>query len=823
MHPAALVFLCYVQFSGAGSIKTYKRDVDNRFSDSVCALDTNETLNQLFHSHVRQEYGADPESDDDYYTELYMDDVSTITCYGCINCPQALKNNATWCVHVYDPDEEVKVCINATGVASKTVVAAKLKMDEVLYWAGQQNCGQADAGCLTVLNAPYYFRHAYAVCIIPGQRPSFVEIDSLKALSEYVRIVDLVSTQVAYLKNRAILKCSVTFSDQSLCFISWTRNGTTYTPLIEDPFCTTNCTYDPTPGASALRRRRVRAYNVYQPPHDGCAFWKSWTSYLIIDNLTLNDSGEYACSAWNEETPALKAESLTSQTLVLQIVEPATTRDPQISRIEMTTSILLVMPTDRIKLSSASDNVAIYMSVSTILGFFFVLICLLALVVLLMRCHSKTRLAIEVPALPHNCSLDAKNCPLHPNSRDAWEFPREKLHIFHNRLLGKGAFGKVMKAQAEGIVPDTPDKDIVAVKTVKDNAPPGESSDLLDELELMKKIKPHRNVINLLGCCTTPGDPICLIIEYAAHGNLRTFLRSCEETSMTLNHQPLILRKKSRTESCSSASSSQPLLSAKSPTCGQAFSYSSDAQVRYVSHPPPLLNQESVEGLVCVQEDQRVAIAGGTSTQITPPLTHDYLNCKGLMYMEDIVTFALQIASGLQHLESMEIVHCDLAARNILISDGFVLKISDFGMARDISGKSYYQKSPEGRIPVKWTAPEALEEHLYTFKSDVWSFGIVLWEIFNYGHSPFPNMDIHTWEPFIQFLKMGNRPIIPDDCPKFFCNVMRMCWQLNPDLRPSSCDLCREFNSKQVGECLLESPGSEENPDFLPSQGNIAS
>ena len=85
-------------------------------------------------------------------------------------------------------------------------------------------------------------------------------------------------------------------------------------------FIWVQCTYDPTPGASALRRRRVRAYNVYQPPHDGCAFWKSWTSYLIIDNLTLNDSGEYACSAWNEETPALKAESLTSQTLVLQIV-----------------------------------------------------------------------------------------------------------------------------------------------------------------------------------------------------------------------------------------------------------------------------------------------------------------------------------------------------------------------------------------------------------------------------------------------------------------------------------------------------------------------
>ena len=212
----------------------------------------------------------------------------------------------------------------------------------------------------------------------------------------------------------------------------------------------------------------------------------------------------------------------------------------------------------------------------------------------------------------------------------------------------------------------------------EDNAPPGESSDLLDELELMKKIKPHSNVINLLGCCTTPGrynsmscmlfdnlilhatlgGPVCLIIEYAAHGNLRSFLKSCEEAAMTLNHQPLFLRKKSRTESCSSASSSQPLLSAKSPTSGQAFSFSSDAQVRYVSHPPPLVNQESIEGLVCVPEDQRVAHPEGISSEhLTAPLTHDYLNCKGLMYMEDVQTFALQIAFGLQHLETMEVGH----------------------------------------------------------------------------------------------------------------------------------------------------------------------
>jgi serine/threonine protein kinase len=67
----------------------------------------------------------------------------------------------------------------------------------------------------------------------------------------------------------------------------------------------------------------------------------------------------------------------------------------------------------------------------------------------------------------------------------------------------------------------------------------------------------------------------------------------------------------------------------------------------------------------------------------------------------------------------MEIVHCDLAARNVLIAEGFVLKIADFGLARDISGREMYKKNPRGKIPVKWTAPEALEHRVFTKKSDV--------------------------------------------------------------------------------------------------------
>ena len=148
---------------------------------------------------------------------------------------------------------------------------------------------------------------------------------------------------------------------------------------------------------------------------------------------------------------------------------------------------------------------------------------------------------------------------------------------------------------------------------------------------------------------------MCLIIEYAMHGNLKSFLRSCEEAAMTLNHKPLFLRKPSYTSSCSSISSSQQLLSAMTPNSNQVFSFPNDSQVRYIAHPPPLVNQDSEKGLDCISEDQRVAHPEGISAQLTTPLTHNYLNCKGLVYMEDIQTFALQIAAGLQHLESMEV------------------------------------------------------------------------------------------------------------------------------------------------------------------------
>jgi serine/threonine protein kinase len=138
----------------------------------------------------------------------------------------------------------------------------------------------------------------------------------------------------------------------------------------------------------------------------------------------------------------------------------------------------------------------------------------------------------------------------------------------------------------------------------------------------------------------------------------------------------------------------------------------------------------------------------------------------------------------------MEIVHCDLAARNVLIAEGFVLKIADFGLARDISGREMYKKNPRGKIPVKWTAPEALEHRVFTKKSDVWSFGVVLWELFTYGHSPYPDLHLgQSYDTIISYLKEGNRMAQPDSCSDEFYELMLKCWSLDPDERPTPIDI----------------------------------
>ncbi|KAK0090118.1 hypothetical protein PV325_002950 [Microctonus aethiopoides] len=148
----------------------------------------------------------------------------------------------------------------------------------------------------------------------------------------------------------------------------------------------------------------------------------------------------------------------------------------------------------------------------------------------------------------------------------------------------------------------------------------------------------------------------------------------------------------------------------------------------------------------------------------------------------DILSFAWQISKGMAYLADIKLVHRDLAARNVLLATGKVCKISDFGLTRDVYEDDAYLKRSKGRVPVKWMAPESLADHVYTSKSDVWSFGVLLWELVTLGASPYPGVDVHN---LYNFLKGGYRMERPANCSIQLYKLMVSCWHDEAGMRPS--------------------------------------
>ncbi|KAK3602356.1 hypothetical protein CHS0354_013350 [Potamilus streckersoni] len=157
----------------------------------------------------------------------------------------------------------------------------------------------------------------------------------------------------------------------------------------------------------------------------------------------------------------------------------------------------------------------------------------------------------------------------------------------------------------------------------------------------------------------------------------------------------------------------------------------------------------------------------------------DYLRSRGRNHVTKIdqINYATDTCSGMAYLEGKNVVHRDLAARNVLVNDQGTAKVSDFGLARH---EDYSQESD--KIPIKWTAPEALKEKIFTSKSDMWSFGILLWEIYSFGRVPYPRIPVKDVKMHVE---RGYRMEAPEACPKDIYEIMLETWKLKPNERPS--------------------------------------
>lgn len=354
-----------------------------------------------------------------------------------------------------------------------------------------------------------------------------------------------------------------------------------------------------------------------------------------------------------------------------------------------------------------------------------------------------------------------------------WEFPRDRLVL--GRILGSGAFGKVVEGTAYGLSRSQPVMK-VAVKMLKPAARSSEKQALMSELKIMTHLGPHINIVNLLGACTKSG-PIYIITEYCLYGDLVNYLHKNRENFLGLHPE------KSRKNldifginPADESNRSYVILSFE----GKGGDYMDMKQVDNTQYVPMLEMNSSKYSDILRSNYDHPPSQKGFDGEVDNLLSDD--SNEGLS-TSDLLSFTYQVAKGMEFLASKNCVHRDLAARNVLLSQGKIVKICDFGLARDIMHDNNYVSKGSTFLPVKWMAPESIFDNLYTTLSDVWSYGILLWEIFSLGGTPYPGMVVDS--SFYNKIKSGYRMAKPEHTPSDIYEVMMRCWNSEPEKRPS--------------------------------------
>ncbi|XP_032784031.2 vascular endothelial growth factor receptor 2 [Daphnia magna] len=349
-----------------------------------------------------------------------------------------------------------------------------------------------------------------------------------------------------------------------------------------------------------------------------------------------------------------------------------------------------------------------------------------------------------------------------------WEFPRHRLKL--GVQLGAGCFGRVVKAQAVGVKDSEETVKTVAVKMVRSQTNVAALEALVGELKIMIHLGAHLNVVNLLGACTKSviKGELLVIVEYCRFGNLQTYLvghrtdfeNQVDEFGNLLTDAEMQEMDRSRNgnannqDQIQTSSSQANLIDQDVSACPEGSSSSSSS-----GEVSP-----GADTFGFYQQDPENKVSHSVSTA-------------------DLISWSFQIARGMDYLASRKVLHGDLAARNVLLADGGVAKVADFGMSRNMYYEGNYQKESQGLMPVKWMAIESLTDRRFSTQSDVWSYGVLLWEIFTLGKVPYPGMEAN--HELIRQLEKGYRMEKPDFAPNYFGEIMASCWKSDPKERPT--------------------------------------
>ncbi|KAL6054327.1 Tyrosine-protein kinase abl2 [Balamuthia mandrillaris] len=280
-----------------------------------------------------------------------------------------------------------------------------------------------------------------------------------------------------------------------------------------------------------------------------------------------------------------------------------------------------------------------------------------------------------------------------------------------SKEIGSGAFGTVWKGKYRGAD--------VAVKRVF-RLGEQELADFHKEIELMQNLRPHPNVVQLIGVCTE-ADRICIVTEYLPQGSLLDFLRDPERN------------------------------------------------------------------------------------QVLHPQTTERGERKKMM-----IRMAKDIAAGMEHLRCEGITHRDLAARNLLLTQELSIKVADFGLARN-RGEDESKQTASNVGPLRWMSPESMEQQTYSEKSDVWSYGVTLWEMATMGQTPYP--DLATIEVAVRICKKSVTLEAPKDCPSLIAQLIEQCTQYAPKDRPTFAEIMSSLDGDDASDNSDDEKESEEEDD----------